>query len=162
MDRFLLNKGESIIKQGKDALNRIKEIDYLGLIKRSMDNNEICLGRVDEGNLRKNNIIEIGNIKNLSYNLIEEDIYEYLKRIRRRESIINGDLYIERYTLEEKLQNSSSEYIKLLLEIPYDTLRQWYRYAQGKRIMAPEDYLVNIQQSLKYESEVLKWGDKNE
>lgn len=64
--------------------------------------------------------------------------------------------------MEEKLQNSSKEYIKLLLEIPYDSLRQWYRYAQGKRIMAPEDYLGNIEESLKYESKVVKWGDKNE
>ncbi|HEY5525364.1 MAG TPA: spore coat protein [Clostridium sp.] len=162
MDRFLLSKGKDIIKQGEEALEGIKEIDYLGLIRRSMRKNEICLGRVDEGNLRKNNEIEIGDIKNLSYNLIEEDIYEYLKKIRRRGSILNEDLYIEKYTSEEMLQNSSGEYIKLLLEIPYDSLRQWLRYAQGKRNMAPDDYLENIEEALKYESKVMKWGDKNE
>jgi len=162
MDRFLLNKGEEIIKQGEEALVGIDEIDYLGLIRRSMERNEICLGRVDEGNLRKNKKIEIGNIKNISYNLIEEDIYEYLKKIRRRNNVFNEDLYIEKYIKEEKLQNSSRYYIKLLLEIPYDSLKQWYRYTQGKRAMAPEDYLCNIKESLKYESKGEKWRDKNE
>ena len=64
--------------------------------------------------------------------------------------------------MKKRLQNSSGEYIKLLLEIPYDSLRQWLRYAQGKRNMAPDDYLENIEESLKYESKVMKWGDKNE
>jgi len=161
MDRFLLSSGENIINQGKEALEGIKDIDYLGLIRRSMGKNEICLGRVDEGNLRRNNGIEIGNIKNISYNLFEEDIYEYLKKIRRRGSISNEVLYIEEYITQERLDNSSSDYIKLLLEVPYDCLRQWYRYAQGKRSMAPEDYLEDIQAALKYESS-MKWGDKNE
>jgi hypothetical protein len=160
MDRFLLNKGENIIKQGKEALDGIKEIDYLGLIRRSMKKNEMCLGRVDEENIKKSNKIEIGTIKNISYNLIEEDIYEYLKKIRRRTKIFNEDLCIKNYTIEEKLQNSSREYIKLLLEIPYDSLRHWYRYAQGKRIMAPEDYLLSIEESLKYESKRIKLGGK--
>jgi hypothetical protein len=162
MDRFLLSKGKNIIKQGEEALEGIKEIDYLGLISRSMRKNEICLGRADEGNLRKNNEIEIGNIKNLSYNLIEEDIYEYLKKIRRRVGILKEDLYIEKYIIEERLQNSSGQYIKLLLQIPYDSLRQWLKYAQGKRIMAPEEYLENIEKSLKYESKVMKWEERNE
>lgn len=162
MDRFLLSKGKNIISQGEEVLERIMEIDYLGLIRRSMRNNEICLGRVDERNLRKDKDIEIGNIKNLSYNLIEEDIYEYLKKIRRRGNGGNEELYIEKYIIEKGLQNSSGEYIKLLLQIPYDSLRQWLRYSQGKRIMAPEDYLENIEETLKYESKVMKWGGSNE
>ncbi|PRR83183.1 hypothetical protein CLVI_12250 [Clostridium vincentii] len=162
MDRFLLSKGGNIIKQGERALEEIGGIDYLGLIKRSMKQNEICLGRTDQGNLRKNNGIEIGNIKGLSYNLIEEDIYEYLKKIRRRVISPNEEAYIERYIIEKKLENNSKEYIKLLLEIPYDSLRQWLRYSEGKRNMAPDDYFKNIEEISKYENKVMKQGGKNE
>lgn len=162
MDRFLLSEGGNIIKQGERAIEEIGGIDYLGLIKRSMKQNEICLGRADEGNLRKNNGIEIGNIKGLSYNLIEEDIYEYLKKIRRRGGSPNEEAYIEKYIIEKKLENNSEEYIKLLLEIPYDSLRQWLRYSQGKRNIAPDDYLENIEKISKYENKVIKQGGKNE
>ena len=78
-DNFLLQYGEVIISRAEEAINFLGYIDYLSLIERSMKKNEICLGRIDEVNLRVMENIEIATVKNISYNLVEEDIYEYLR-----------------------------------------------------------------------------------
>ena len=79
MDLFILENGEKLLNRVDKAIEDLKEIDYLGIIKRSMKKNEICLGRVDEGNLRVVEAIEVGSLKGATYNLVEEDIYNYLK-----------------------------------------------------------------------------------
>lgn len=156
MDIFLLENGERILNVAREALKNIKSIDYLSLIKRSMNRGEICIGKGDESNLRSFNSIEIGKIKNISYNIYEEDIYEYLKKVRKKYDNFREDYYISEYVREANLSNASKEYIKILLSIPHDSLRQWHRYVDGKRDVSPDIYLENIKESLKYESNIIK------
>ena len=79
-----INNGEFILKQSEVALGRFNEINYMDLVKRSMRKNEICLGRVDESNIRAVEDIEIGIVKNITYNLVEEDICNYLKKVKMK------------------------------------------------------------------------------
>ncbi|WP_310940621.1 spore coat protein [Clostridium sp. SHJSY1] len=159
MDKFILENGESILKRGEETINLINEIDYLNIIRRSMKENEICLGRVGEDNLREGETIEIGSLKNISYNLKEEDIYEYLRRVRRRKIQFKEDYYIDEFIKGANLKKYSKDYIKILLQIPYDTLRQWYRYSQGKRRIMPDKYLENIKFTSRYEIKKMKGGN---
>lgn len=151
MDTFILNEGMSILNKVSEGLERLEGIDYLSLIKRSMKKNEICLGRVDEGNLRVLESIEIGSLKGVSYNLVEEDVYNYLKRIKRKDSKVDFNTLIREYVSLSYLSNESIEYISLLLLIPYDSLRQWYRYKVNKRNLTPSEYLENLKDSMEYE-----------
>jgi hypothetical protein len=159
MDKFLLENGEIILNQGEKGINLISEINYLDIIRRSMRENEICLGRVGEENLREGEIIEIGSLKNVSYNLKEEDTYEYLKKIRRRRCLTREDYYIDEFIKIAKLKKSSKDYIKILLYIPCDSLRQWYRYSQGKKNILPDKYLENIKFTFQYEINGMKKGE---
>ena len=151
MDEFILNNGENILRKVDEAIDNLKEIDYLGIIKRSMKNYEICLGRVDESNLRENETVEIGSLRGISYNLVEEDIYSYLKRVKKRDNNANVDRFIEEYISLSGLNKDSKEYISILLSIPYDSLKQWYRYKYNKKNLSPEEYLKSIKSSIKYE-----------
>ena len=64
VEKLILSNGKIMLKQAKEALNYIYEHDYFGVIKRSMNREEICIGKVDRNNLRKNEgKIEIGTIK---------------------------------------------------------------------------------------------------
>ncbi|MGG7176955.1 hypothetical protein ACQPU1_05165 [Clostridium paraputrificum] len=155
MDYYIMENGENILYRAEEALKRLNEIDYIGIIKRSMKKNEICLGRVDEGNLRVIDAVEIGNLKNISYNLIEEDICAYLKKVRRRLMNVSIESCIDKYIELSHLNKDSEEYIKIHLSVPYDSLKQWYRYRQNKRGLLPDEYLKNIKSSLKYENEIL-------
>ena len=79
MEEFLLEYGEKILDKSKGEIGKIEKSNYLELIKRSMVKNEICIGKVDESNIRRGKSIEIGTLKAASYNLIEDDVYEYLR-----------------------------------------------------------------------------------
>ncbi|WP_143317469.1 hypothetical protein [Clostridium sp. HBUAS56017] len=159
MDKFLLETGEKILIQGEESIRLINEIDYLNIIKRSMKENEICLGKVGEENLKEDKKIEIGSLRNVSYNLREEDIYEYLKRAKKKQNLLREDYYIDEFVNLARLTNVSKEYIKILLRVPSDSLKQWYRYSQGKRNVSPDKYLESIKSTLVYEIKNIKKGD---
>lgn len=151
MDEFLLEYGEDLIKKGEFRISLLKDINYIGIIQRSMKKNEICLGRADESNLRVFERLEIGSIKGVSYNLLEEDMYSYLRRLRRRNSDLDLRKFIEEFVSLSYLNKDSIEYIKILLSIPNDTFKQWQRYRQNKKDITAEEYLENIRGTLAYE-----------
>lgn len=154
MDEFLLSHGELVLKKAQDAIICLKEIDYIGIIKRSMKKNELCLGRVDEGNLRASEGIEIGSIKNISYNLVEEDIYHYLRKVRRRNPNKNNlEMHVSKYIDDAFLGENSREYLLILLSIPWDTIRNWRKYRLNKRQISPKEYVNIMIKSMKYEME---------
>jgi hypothetical protein len=154
MDEFLINNGELILKKVEDTLLFLKEVDYCGIIKRSMKKNEICLGKIDEGNLRVFKEIEISSLKDISYNLVEEDIYHYLRKVRRRNPNSKLFKYINKYVEDAFLGDNSRQYIKILLLVPYDTIRNWRKYSINKKGLSSEDYVNIITKSMKYEMDV--------
>lgn len=151
-DEFILNNGSKILKRGWEVIGLLNNIDYLSIINRSMNLNEICLGKTDESNLRKNEIIEIGKMKNVSYNIIEEDIYVYLKKLKLKNKKLEVQSYIEEFININNLKSNSSDYIKILLLFPSDTLKQWLKYKGNKRNLSVEEYLTNIKNAFEYEN----------
>lgn len=150
IDIFLLSNGEEIIKRAEEGLKYLSEINLLSLIERSMKRNEISLGRIDEENLRARENIEIASIKGLSYNLLEEDIYNYLRRIRKNENNINYNDVIYNYLNISSLSFDSKCYIDILLFIPFDTLKYWKRYKNNK-ITDCNKYIEKLIKSYNYE-----------
>lgn len=151
MDKFLLESGQDILLAAEDAIKNIYKLNYIELIKRSMKKNEICLGKVDEANIRVSDEIEIGNIKGLTYNLVEEDIFNYLIKIKRKNKNIDIEKLICRYIEVSNLGKDSEEYIYYLISIPSDSIKVWGRYMDNKREITPSEYLNSIKVSLKYE-----------
>lgn len=109
-----------------------------------MKKNEITLGRADEKNLRVTSELEIGTLKNVSYNLVEEDIYDYLKRVKIKNKKISLEKCIDKYIERSCLSEDSRDYIAILLMIPYGTLNIWYKYAYGRNKYSYEEQLKKI------------------
>lgn len=149
---FLLDNGKNIIKKTENAIEKFKDIDFINIVDRSMKKCEICIGRIDECNLRVMERVEIGTLKNLYYNLVEEDIYEYLLRIRRKKILINIDKILDEYIEIARLSSISKDYISILLEVPYDSLKQWRKFRNNKKILSSNEYLRRIVNS--YNSEI--------
>lgn len=108
-----------------------------------MSGYEVCLGRVDEGNLRtnENGEIEIGTIKYLTYNLIEHDLYAYLKRIIKKNILVNIDELIEYFVELSSLTDDSIDYLNGLIEYPIESLRLWDKYRRNKKKLTDDEYL---------------------
>ncbi|MBE6054338.1 MAG: hypothetical protein E7212_10610 [Clostridium sartagoforme] len=134
IDFYLINRGEVLINLGEKALNHIYKNDFKGLINRSMMNYEVCLTRVDEGNLKVEDDggIKVCTIRYLTYNLKEHDIYSYIKRIKRREIKLDIEDIIDYYIKISELESPSKEYLRALASYPNEELRIIEKYILGK------------------------------
>lgn len=157
VDKYILENGNSLIKKVNDSIINIKNNDYRNLIKRSMNNYEVCLGRVDEGNLSvvQDGKININTIKYLNYNLKENDIYSYIKKIKRKNISINIEEIIDYYILKENLDENSKIYLKSLASIPNEELKILERIILGKIKISEENVLNEINRAIKIDSKAL-------
>ena len=155
VDEYIFEHKDEIF----NSINRIKvrldDIDYLGIFKRAMTGNEICLGKVDQSNIRFAKQMEIGELNKVSYNSIEEDMVEYIRRVRRKNSNIDFTDSIKKYVKLSNLDDTSEEYIKILLSMPYEFLKTWYKYNYKKKSNTLDKDLESMKKALIYEKEIL-------
>lgn len=151
LDRYILGNGNILIEKVSNEITKIENNDYKNLIKRSMNNYEVCLGRSDEGNLSvsEDGKIKIGTIKYLTYNLKENDIYFYIKKLKRRNIAISIEEVIDYYILKEDLGKNSKEYLKALALIPNEELRILERIILRKTKIPEEEILNEINRARK-------------
>jgi len=153
VEKLILSDGKIMLKQAKEALNHIYGHDYFGVIKRSMNREEICIGKVDRNNLRKNKEkIEIGTIKEMTYNLVEEDLYNYIKKLQRKEFDIDEEELIKIFVHGSHLSFNSFDYLRGLCSYPKDFFKAWEKYRDSKKEKTNEEILLGLKKSLKYES----------
>lgn len=152
IDKFLIFEGKKMIIQGSSAIESIYDNNYFSIIERSMNRREICLGRVDGGNLRKESEkLEVGFLRGIAYNLIEEDIYKYIKKIKRRNALLEEEEIIDYFVRRSHLAYSSINYLKGLCAYPKDFLKNWERYRQGNNTKTYEEYSIEFDRTIKYE-----------
>ena len=153
VEKLILSEGKTMLNQAKEALDHIYVHDYLGVIKRSMNREEICIGKIDRNNLRKNEgKIEIGIIKDLTYNLVEEDLYNYIKKLQRKQFDIDEEELIKLFVHGSHLSFNSFDYLRGLCSYPKDFFKTWERYRDSKKEKTNDEILLGLKKSLKYES----------
>lgn len=157
VDIFILEEGEKLLSRGKRSINHVENSNYIKLIRRSMVNYEVCLGRVCEGNLSKgeNGKLEIGTIKYLTYNLVEHDFYSYLKSIRKKNNILDIEWLIEYFVERSSLEEDSIEYLKGLLSYPVEGLKLWDKYRRNKKNLTEEEYVDGFHKANKNDGKEL-------
>lgn len=152
-DKYIIMEGRKMLEQAERAINAISDELYFNIIRRSMNRKEICIGRVDSGNLKyEDNNIVIGNIKNISYNLIEEDFYRYIKRLQKKNIIFDENTLIKSFVYKSHLAYSSIIYLQGLCLYPRDFLRNWQRYRKNKMDKPQEYYMKEFKRIEKYEN----------
>lgn len=146
LDFYFINRGESLIKLGRRVLDNIYLNNFRGLIERSMKNYEVCLTRVDEGNLKVDidGKIVIGTIRYLTYNLKEHDVYSYIKKLKRRQINLKVEEVINYYIELSNLKDDSREYLKALASFPNEELRIIEKYIQGKLSCDDKEILESL------------------
>lgn len=155
-DYFVIEEGNRVLDRAKKSLNNLDDKEYLELIMRSMNNYEICLGRVDEGNIIKvNNVINIRTIRYLSYNLLENDCYNYIKRLRKKGYEGNVEEVINCFLNEWNLNDESLRYIKVLANYPIESIKILLKLKYDKNKFAEERWIEEIKLSKKIDGKEL-------
>ncbi|MCQ2969520.1 MAG: hypothetical protein MJ191_05310 [Clostridium sp.] len=141
---YLIDEGKNIIKRAEKTLNLLDLEIYFSIIKRSMRRYEICLGRVDESNLKrdKNEIIYITSNKYIVYNLLESDCYKYIKKIKRKKRNYDINNIINEFVNKSELYEESIEYLKILSTYPNESMKVLNKYRTGRFDAINED-IVN-------------------
>lgn len=157
IDFYLISRGEALVNLGKKALNHIYSNNFRSLIERSMKNYEVCLTRVDEGNLKveEDEKIIVSTVRYLTYNLKEHDIYSYIKKIKRREIDLSIDEIINYYIKATELSDDSKEYLKALSSYPNEELKLVERYILGKLKMKDEKILEALYKARNIDSKAI-------
>ncbi|MGG7076339.1 hypothetical protein [Clostridium sardiniense] len=116
-----------VLDKIKKQLKKIEDIDYIDIYRRGMYKDEICIERIDESNLRVVDQVEVGKIKKISFNIVEEDFINYLFKYKKK---CNKDAlreYAKEYVRRSNLKKSSLQYINLIVDMPCESLKYWYK-----------------------------------
>lgn len=152
IDNIIISDGKKMLRIAEKVIDDIYNDYYYNIISRSMNRKEICIGRGDSSNLiYKDNKIYVGSIKNISYNLIEEDMYKYIKRLQKKDIKINVDDLINYFVFNSHLSNNSIKYLKNICIYPRDFLKNWEQYKNRKANKPDNHYIREFERALRFE-----------
>ena len=115
----LINKA---LDASKKSLECIYNINYKELIRRAMEREEVCIGRIYYEVKNGDKKIFIKNTNSIKFNIVEEDYYNYIKKIRGKYKDELKDLLLE-VVEKESLDFKSYVYINSLIQYPYNSMR---------------------------------------
>lgn len=154
---YIRNLEKEILQEGQNAIKMASGEGYYDVISRSMKRYEVCIGRGDRGNLTViDDDIVVGTTKYMSYNLIENDVYSYLKRLRKKRIKVSMSNLIEFFINESNLDESSIRYIKGMIMYPYEELKIIQRYFNNKLEISDEEIIRLIEEERKVSKGVLQ------
>ena len=144
-DIFIIDEGNKILSRANKSLNALDEDEYLKIIIRSMNNYDICLGRVDEGNLKKEGlIIYTRTTRYISYNMIEHDYYNYIKKLKKRG--YEGDIIklINDFAYKSNLNRDSINYMTVLSNYPLESIKTLLKLKEERDKFSDEEWIKEI------------------
>lgn len=138
-----------ISSEAKESIGIIENMDYKNLIRRAMDRNEVCIKRIYFGLKEYDYRIKILKSEKIAFGMVEDDYYEYFKRLKGNSDIDLNELIL--FALEsEGLGEESYAYIKALLIYPHNSMKYLQNvYVKGTEIdfdklirLAKKDFLI--------------------
>lgn len=149
-DFFIIEYGNNILSRANNSLNTLDEDEYLKIIIRSMNNHEICLGRVDEGSLKRDGYaINIRTTRYISYNMVEHDCYNYIKRLKKRgykKDVVN---IIRDFAYKANLDKESINYMTILANYPIESIKTLLKLKEDRDRFSDEEWINEIIMSQK-------------
>lgn len=119
--------GRLILARAKIELDKLDNIYLENIYKRAMKKDEICIDKVDETNLRVMEKVEVGKIKKISFNIVEDDFINYLLKIKKKSSKDDLKGYAEEYVDKNNLNKDSLNYINCMVNIPHEGIKYLYK-----------------------------------
>ncbi len=119
--------GRLVLARTKIELDKLDKLYLENIYKRGMNKDEMCIEKVDEANLRVTEKVEVGKIKKISFNIIEEDFINYLLKIKKRFNKDDLVSYSEEYVKKNNLSKESFDYINCIVNIPHESIKYLYK-----------------------------------
>lgn len=144
-EKELKSHGKTFVNRGERSIALALSSDYIKKIYRSMNNNEICFGA---GNIdsfrRRGELIYIKDVSKCTYNLLECDVIDFINRLKRRREQLPYDKLIKIYIEASGLEYSSFDFIRAMVNYPYEYVKVCTRYRTMKKPWTPEKYADSL------------------
>lgn len=154
-ENILLSNYQKYINMADTALKFVNDPSYIQFIIRCMEREEICLGRVWFNNLAMDNDkIYIRDIGSLSYNMIEMDCIEFLKRVRKKNKHLDVD-YVslcQYFCNKSNLDHNSMEFILNMVSFPSEFILCVNRYRIKKKNWSIETFYNRLEEAMEHEN----------
>ncbi|WP_333887684.1 spore coat protein [Clostridium sp.] len=151
-----LNKvGEGYLIRAEKCMNNLYENNYINLILRSMNRVEMCLTDIYFDNFRKVKELQVINIKDCCYNMVEMDLVYFLNKIKRKGIDVNFSELIKSFCKEESLDDNSLQFVLSIVSYPYQFMKCCSRYRYNTKNWTEEEYLLRLDKSIKEDGESL-------
>lgn len=145
IESFILNDNDDMLLKGESSINNINFEDYLKVLKRSMEYSEICIGNGYFNNItRIKGKIYIVSLKNISFNFVEMNAFELLKKLKRKSIDINFEDVIEEFCDYNGLNYFSEVLLKSLLSFPSEYFKWCNNYRLNRKKFSEDEYLRKI------------------
>ncbi|MFA9397258.1 MAG: spore coat protein [Clostridiaceae bacterium] len=141
--------GIEYIERAESAMNKIYFNEYLKIVKRSMERNEIIIKNSYFSNIRIDNNIEIINIDNVSYDLVEMDIVYFLIKIINKRHDFDYKEYVKYFIEIEGLGEESEGFINAMISYPYNFMKCIVRYIERKKEWDINVYINKLDKAMK-------------
>lgn len=150
VDEMLMIEGFDILKNSETAFKDIYRSNIMKLIRRSMNRKEVILGYFAPYNVTKeDSSIRVSTLNRCSYDLIEIDYVKMLLKLKKyRRDLLTEELIKTCVELEE-LNEDSYNFIKTMVEFPYDFIRNFNRYRENRKLWTLDEYYRRIQKAVK-------------
>lgn len=154
-EQIILDKGEEYLTRARKCINTIYINNYLGLIMRSMNRAEICLGDTNFDNLGKVETIEIRDIKDCCYNMVEMDLVYLLGKVKRRGIEVDFNSLIKEFCNLESLEQDSEKFITSMISYPYEFMKCCNRYREKSKSWTEDEYVLKLKKAISAEGSSL-------
>ena len=155
LELFIGNTGKGVLNRGEQCIEAMYNYGYLDIIRRSMHNNEICIGKCMEANLWYDNGYKICDISKICFNLVECDCISYLSRIKKRGEQLPLEELIRCFTTFAGLGKNSEEFIKAMLSYPYEYMKNFEKIRGIKNNLNEEELRDKLDLALKRDGKSL-------
>lgn len=149
LELFIESTGKEVLKRAERCIEAIYNYGYVDIIRRSMNNNEICIGKCMETNLWYDNGYKIYDISKICFNLVECDCVSYFSRIKKREEQLPWQELIRCFVTFAGLKKNSEEFIKAMLSYPYEYMRTFEKMRGTKNSLNEEELRNKFDLALK-------------
>ncbi|ADL52856.1 hypothetical protein [Clostridium cellulovorans] len=149
VEEFILcNDKKSRIK-AKESLSYVTFNEYISILRRSMDNNEISIGNVLMTNIkRKDTHIQVVSLDQCSYNFMEMDAVFMIKVIRKRHLDVELGPIIEDFCDYNGLYTCSEKLIKALVSFPYEYFKWVNHFRLNRKELGYDEYLKKLKKAI--------------
>jgi hypothetical protein len=141
---LLLEKAQEYLERAEKCVRIIYDNGYYKLIERSMKRNEVCLGSTYINNIRKNEQLNIRNIKKCCYNMVEFDAIHFLGKLKKKGYKLDFKAAISEFCKLEALPLSSEIFINAVLSYPVEFMKYCERYRYGKKEWNEDEYAKRL------------------